>query len=164
VTRYPFDHRMAPPVWVPLKRWPFDLFWGLLTLLAVAVAAGVALTSRTTGGRLVGGGAFGLLAVACLAGWFDVRRHPPQLQVSGETITHSYKGREDRVDRIATLYRVDGPDIGFVLVRRQRGAHWSLAQPGNPITVDVRHFRVPDLLAACETRGWRVMDGAGPRR
>jgi hypothetical protein len=47
----------------------FDLFWSLATLLSVGVVAGVVLTSRTGGGKLVGGLAFGAAVVACLVAW-----------------------------------------------------------------------------------------------
>jgi hypothetical protein len=163
MSRELFDYSLAPPVAVPLRHWRFDAFWAILTLLAVGAAAGVVLTARTGGGKVAGGLAFGAGVVACLAGWSDVRRHPPQLQVSGLAITRSYRGREDRTDTVATLHKADGADVGFVLVRRQRGAHWSLAQAGNPVTVDVQHFKLPDLLDACRTRGWRVLDGPGPK-
>ena len=156
MSREPFDYTLAPPVAVPLKQWRFDLGWAILTLVAVAAVAGVVLTARTGGGKVAGGLAFGAVVVGCLVAWADVHFHPPQLHVSGVAITRSHKGREDRTDTTATLHKVDGADLAFVLVRRQRGAHWSLAQPGNPLTVDVQHFKTPDLLDACRTRGWRV--------
>jgi hypothetical protein len=156
MSREQFDYTLAPPVAVPLKQWRFDLGWAVITLVAVAAAAGVVVTARTGGGKVVGGIAFGAAVVGCLVAWADVHFHPPQLHVSGTAITRSYKGRENRTDTTATLHQADGADLGFVLVRRQRGAHWSLAQRGNPVTVDVQHFKTADLLDACRTRGWHV--------
>src|SRR5262245_1650047 len=124
MSRELFDYTLAPPVAVPLKRWRFDVGWAILTLVAVGAVAGVVLTARTTGGKVVGGVAFGAAVVGCLVAWADVHSHPPQLHVSGVAIVRSYRGREDRDETSATLRKDDGADIAFVLVRRQRGAHW----------------------------------------
>jgi hypothetical protein len=147
--------RPAPPgpIDVPLKQWQYDVFWAIVTVLAIGAVVGVAATARTSGGRIAGGLGFGIGPVLCVLAWVNIHRHPEQLQISNEAIVRSAKGLDKYT---VTLWKELSPDLVFVLVRRSRGAHWALAQPGSTARVDVQNFRRQDVIDACRARGWHL--------
>jgi hypothetical protein len=163
MSSYAYEPMPAPPsptTEVPVNLWIVDLVFAIATLLFAGAAAGVVLGATTTGGKVVGGGVFGVVAVLCLAGWINAHRHPQELWISDEAVVGGYRGRQKHT----TLPKSAGADLAFVLVRAGRGAHWSLTQPGSDVRVDVQYFKMPELVRACQAHGWRVLDGAGPRQ
>jgi len=139
---------------VRFRIWQYDLGLGLFTFFFAGMVVLAVLTADTTGGQLAGGLFMGTGLVLCTTAWLNIRLHPAQLFVDVDLITLGARGRP----KTTSLYRTTSGDLGIILVRYGRGAHWNLTQAGSDTRLDVQGFKKRDVIEACIAHGWRFPD------
>jgi hypothetical protein len=159
----PYDSFDTPRSWADpgtattelrFQAWQYDLGLGLFSLFFAAMTGLAVGTAETTGGQLAGGLFMGAGLALCLGAWANIRLHPPRLLVGAEAIVRGARGRGEE----ASLLKATSADLGMILVRAGRGAHWNLVQPGSDSRVDIQGFKKQDVADACRTHGWRLAD------
>jgi hypothetical protein len=135
---------------VRFRLWQYDLGLGLFSLFFAGMTALAVVTASTAGGRVAGGTLMGAGFVLCIGAWVNIRLHPAWLVVDNDLITLGARGRPTTT----SLQKATSAELGYVLVRYGRGAHWNLVQAGSTTRLDIQGFKKQDVTVACLSHGW----------
>lgn len=133
------------------------LFGGLVAVFVLAFARGFPGASTTSGKVAVTILCAGLV-ILIAAGWVNILRHPPRLEISGPAISYI-----DGQGKVTTLARESGGELRFVTTGSGRYRSRGMMASGSATVLPLPFFSARQVREQTTACGWQFRSGRRSR-